>query len=202
MAMFRGQINVIELIKPITLIIQSVPIGQENFSPYPLPDIPEWSSELWSRSLCHHDFLLPCWRQWIMAATCLMFQLCLMFHSHIMWGMLWRKEWSYSSWSASYGEFIEQTVTETCTFQHTWKFPMTSVLWQLFIPFYIIQCVRGPNPISIWRLLSEDATASSSLSRQGSFWPQQHVIQAICGSSINVQYVGPCQGFAFPHNSP
>ena len=42
--------------------------------------------------------------------------------------MLWRKEWSDSSWSATYGEFIEQTVTETCTFQHTRKFPMTSVL--------------------------------------------------------------------------
>lgn len=35
MAVFRGQINVIELIKPITLIIQSIPIGQENFSPSP-----------------------------------------------------------------------------------------------------------------------------------------------------------------------
>lgn len=45
MAMFRGQINVIELIKPITLIIQSVRIGQEKFSPSPLPDIPEWGSE-------------------------------------------------------------------------------------------------------------------------------------------------------------
>lgn len=33
MAVFRGQINVIELIKPITLIIQRVPIGQQNFSP-------------------------------------------------------------------------------------------------------------------------------------------------------------------------
>ena len=29
---------------------------------------------------------------------------------------------------------------------------MTSVLGQRFIPFYIIQCVRGSNPISIWRL--------------------------------------------------
>jgi len=67
--------------------------------------------------------------------------------------------------SASYGEFIEQTVTETCTFQHTRKFPMTSVLGQRFIPFYIIQCVCGSNPISIWRLLSEDATTSLSLSR-------------------------------------
>lgn len=46
MAMFRGQINVIELIKPITLIIQRVPIGQENFSLTPLPDIPVWSSKL------------------------------------------------------------------------------------------------------------------------------------------------------------
>lgn len=46
MAVFRGQINVIELIKPITLIIQSVPIGQENFSSSPLPDIPVWGSEL------------------------------------------------------------------------------------------------------------------------------------------------------------
>lgn len=46
MAVFRGQINVIELIKPITLIIQSVPIGQENFSPSPLPDIPVWGLEL------------------------------------------------------------------------------------------------------------------------------------------------------------
>ena len=58
-----------------------------------------------------------------------------------------------------------------------------------FIPFYIIQCVRGPNPISVWRLLSEDATESSSLSRQGSFWPQQHVIQAVCGSNVKVQYM-------------
>ena len=32
-----------------------------------------------------------------------------------------------SSWSASYGEFIEQNVIETCTFQHARKFPMTSV---------------------------------------------------------------------------
>lgn len=63
MAMFRGQINVIELIKPITLIIQSVPIGQENFSPSPLPDIPEWGSELKSRSLCHRAPLM-----WIIAA--------------------------------------------------------------------------------------------------------------------------------------
>lgn len=46
MAVFRGQINVIELIKAITLIIQSIPIGQENFSPSPLPDIPVWGSEL------------------------------------------------------------------------------------------------------------------------------------------------------------
>jgi len=27
--------------------------------------------------------------------------------------LLWRKEWSDLSWSASYGECIEQTVTET-----------------------------------------------------------------------------------------
>lgn len=46
MAAFRGQINVIELIKPITLIIQSDAIGQENFSPSPLPDIPVWGLEL------------------------------------------------------------------------------------------------------------------------------------------------------------
>lgn len=46
MAMFHGQINVIELIKPITLIIQSIPIGQGNFPPSPLPDIPVWGSEL------------------------------------------------------------------------------------------------------------------------------------------------------------
>ena len=47
MAVFRGQINVIELIKPITLIIQSVPIGQENFSFLSLfADIPVWGTEL------------------------------------------------------------------------------------------------------------------------------------------------------------
>ena len=53
------------------------------------------------------------------------FRLCQMLISD--GNLLWRKEWSDSSWSASNGEFIEQTVTETCTFQHTRKFPMTSV---------------------------------------------------------------------------
>ena len=46
MAMFLGQINVIELIKPITLIIQNVTIGQKNFFLSSLPDIPEWDLEL------------------------------------------------------------------------------------------------------------------------------------------------------------
>lgn len=45
MAVFRGQINVIELIKPITLIIQRVPIGQENFSLSPSLKL-LWGSEL------------------------------------------------------------------------------------------------------------------------------------------------------------
>ena len=79
---------------------------------------------------------------------------------------------------ASYGEFIEQTVTETCTFQHARKFPMTSVwdiLLYLSISFsvYLAQSLFGA-------CFSEDATTSSSLSRQGSFWPEQSQHTTCC----------------------
>lgn len=43
MAMFHGQINVIELIKAITLIMRSITIGHENF---PYSPLPVWGLEL------------------------------------------------------------------------------------------------------------------------------------------------------------
>lgn len=51
MAVFRGQINVIELIKPIALIIQSLLIGQGSCPPTP-------TFQMWSHFICHHVLLL------------------------------------------------------------------------------------------------------------------------------------------------
>lgn len=60
MVMFRGQINVIELIKAITLIMQSITFGQENFSLPCLTFLYEaWSCEVVSLSLSSS---IPVWK--------------------------------------------------------------------------------------------------------------------------------------------